>query len=123
MSRPPTYPTKFFGSELGAVRHVADVRVSTYTVSLKIRRRRTKSRKRGHAEAHGETNGNAGAGENDKAYYCKTEALELNLESRLADERWSPDTSAEAVKAEWLRLLPGVAGLELAGGGEDESEG
>jgi hypothetical protein len=48
--------------------------------------------------------------------------LELNSESQLADERWSADTSAEAVKAEWLRLLPGVAGLGLAGGGEDESD-
>ena len=41
----------------------------------------------------------------------KAEALKLNPESQLADERWSADTSADAVKARMVAGAARVAGL------------
>jgi translation initiation factor 5 len=199
LSRPPTYPTKFFGSELGAqtsvdekndryivngahdadrLRELLDAfidkfvlcgscknpetdlivtknemivrdckacgertgvdmrhRLSTYILKNPPKKK-NKSSKGGHAEApspSGETNGNAGAGENDEAdanagsddemtKRIKAEALVLNPESQLADEGWSADTSADAVKTRMGRVTAGVASLGLSGGGEDESD-
>ncbi len=196
LSRPPTYPTKFFGSELGAqtsvdekndryivngahdakrLRELLDAfidkfvlcgscknpetdlivtknelivrdckacgertgvdmrhRLSTYILKNPPKKK-SKSSKGGHAEApspSGETNGHAGAGENGEAdanagsddemtKRIKAEALELNRESQLADEGWSADTSADAVKARMVAVAAGVAGLGL---GEDESD-
>jgi translation initiation factor 5 len=199
LSRPPTYPTKFFGSELGAqtsvdekndryivngahdanrLRELLDAfidkfvlcgscknpetdvivtksemivrdckacgertgvdmrhRLSTYILKNPPKKK-NKSSKGGHAEApspSGETNGNVGAGENDEADVnagsddemtkrIKAEALELNPASQLADEGWSADTSADAVKTRMGGVTAGVASLGLAGGGEDESD-
>ncbi len=199
LSRPPTYPTKFFGSELGAqtsvdekndryivngahdanrLRELLDAfidkfvlcgscknpetdltltknemivrdckacgertgvdmrhRLSTYILKNPPKKR-NKSSKGGHAEApnpSGEANGNVVAGENDEAdanvgsddemtKRIKAEALELNPESQLADEGWSADTSADAVKARIVTVTAGVAGIGLTGGAEDESD-
>ena len=54
----------------------------------------------------------------------KAEALELNPESQLPDERWSAGTSADsdAVKVRMVAGTAGAAGLGLAGGGEGESD-
>jgi len=198
LSRPPTYPTKFFGSELGAqtsvdekndryivngahdarrLRELLDAfidkfvlcgscknpetdliitknemivrdckacgertgvdmrhRLSTYIIKNPPKNKSKKS-KGGHAEApspSNEANGTAGAGENGEAdanagsddettKRIKAEALELNPDSQLADEGWSADTSAEAVKARMVGVTAGVASLGL-GGGDDESD-
>jgi translation initiation factor 5 len=48
--------------------------------------------------------------------------LELNPESRPVDEEWPADTSADAVKVQMVAFTACVAGLELAGGVEDESD-
>jgi len=197
LSRPPTYPTKFFGSELGAqtsvdekndryivngehdarrLRELLDAfidkfvlcgscknpetdlvitknemivrdckacgertgvdmrhRLSTYILKNPPQKKNKRS-KGGHAEApspSSEVNGVTGAGENgetgadagsddEMTRRIKAEALELNSESRLADEGWSADTSADAVKARIASVTAEVAGLGL--GGDDESD-
>ena len=200
LSRPPTYPTKFFGSELGAqtsvdekndryivngahdakrLRELLDAfidkfvlcgscknpetdliitknemivrdckacgertsvdmrhRLSTYIIKNPPKKK-SKSSKGGHAEApnsqSADVNGVVGTGENGEAdaeagsedettKRIKAQALELNPESQLADEGWSADTSSDAVKARMVAIAGGVAGLGLAGGGEDESD-
>jgi len=199
LSRPPTYPTKFFGSELGAqtsvdekndryivngahdaarLRELLDAfidkfvlcgscknpetdlivtknemiirdckacgertgvdmrhRLSTYILKNPPKKK-GKSSKGGHAEApnpSADANGNAGGGENGEAdakagsddemtKRIKAEALELNAESQLADEGWSADTSADAVKARMVAVAAGVASIGITGGAEDESD-
>lgn len=46
----------------------------------------------------------------------------MNPESRPVDEEWPADTSADAVKVQMVAFTACVAGLELAGGVEDESD-
>ncbi|KAH9963518.1 domain found in IF2B/IF5-domain-containing protein [Russula dissimulans] len=201
LSRPPTYPTKFFGSELGAqtsvdekndryivngahdarrLRELLDAfidkfvlcgscknpetdliitknemivrdckacgertgvdmrhRLSTYILKNPPKNKSKRS-KGGHAEApspSNETNGSTGAGDNGEAdanakagsddemtKRIKAEASDLNPESQLADEGWSADTSADAVKTRIAAVTAGVAGIGLGGGGDDESD-
>ncbi|KAI0297503.1 domain found in IF2B/IF5-domain-containing protein [Multifurca ochricompacta] len=199
LSRPPTYPTKFFGSELGAqtsvdekndryivngahdatrLRELLDAfidkfvlcgscknpetdliitktelivrdckacgertsvdmrhRLSTYILKNPPKKKGKKN-KGGHAEApspSAEVNGNAGAGENGEAEgeggsddemtrRIKAEASDLHTESQLVVEGWSADTSPDAVKARVAAVSAGIAGLGLAGGGDDDSE-
>lgn len=199
LSRPPTYPTKFFGSELGAQttvdekndryivngahdatrlrelldafidkfvlcgscknpetdliitknemivrdckacgeRTVVDMRhrLSTYIIKNPPKKKGKKN-KGGHAEApspnnevngavapgeNGETEGDAGS-EDEITRRIKAEASDMNVESQLADEGWSADTSPEAVKTRIAAVAAGLGGIALAGGGEDESD-
>jgi len=199
LSRPPTYPTKFFGSELGAqtsvdekndryivngahdaarLRELLDAfiekfvlcgscknpetdlivtknelivrdckacgertdvdmrhRLSTYILKNPPKKKSKKS-KGGHAEApspSNDVNGAVGTGENGEAEAeagsddemtkrIKAEASDLNADSQLADEGWSADTSPDAIKSRMGAVTAGIAGLGLAGGGEDESD-
>jgi len=195
LSRPPTYPTKFFGSELGAqtsvdekndryivngahdavrLRELLDAfidkfvlcgscknpetdiivtktemivrdckacgertgvdmrhRLSTYILKNPPKKK-NKSSRGGHAEAPspGEANGTGENGEagleagsdDEMTKRIKAEALDLNPESQLAEEGWSADTSADAVKTRIVAVTAGVASLGLGGGGEDESD-
>lgn len=200
LSRPPTYPTKFFGCELGAqtsfdekndryivngahdatkLRELLDGFIDKFvlckscknpetdliiTKSEEIIRdckacgertgvdmrhklttfiiknppksaKKSKSKKGGadspgnggsggaHAEANtpdfdGEIDGES---DDELSKRIKAEAAELAAESQLANEGWSVDTSAEAVKARTNAAAAAMASLSL-GGGEDESD-
>lgn len=195
LSRPPTYPTKFFGCELGAqtsfdekndryivngahdatkLRELLDVFIEKFVLCKSCKNPETdltitkqdeiirdckacgertgvdmrhklttfilknppknpkKSKKKGGADspsnngAHAEANtppidGLDGESDDELTKRIKAEAADLNAESTIAEEDWSVDTSAEAVKARTKAAESAMASLSL-GGGDDDSD-
>ena len=201
LSRPPTYPTKFFGCELGAQtsfdersdryivngahdaaklrdlldtfiikfvlcgscknpetdliitknedlirdckacgeRTNVDMRHKLVTFIVKNPPKNPKkskgTKKQGSAENQGangsnspkaeaeEPTGDGGESDDELTKKIKSEAAELNKNATIAEEDWSVDTSAEAVKARMKSLEGAMANTKLLGDDDSGEEG